>query len=633
GQRQIDLSEDAPMQDIVRPNGDQRSWNWANSTTAPKTGDIIYANNPYWIRRKNYQNDDTQRIFGKVRVSYDLLQDLTVSANLDTDYYTDRRQERTAIGSVSQSGYSEELREVQETNVQGRINYDGQLTESVSLQARAGVDYRYNSLSNNSGSTNGGLISPGVYTLENSTSRPNVNDYFQEKALIGVYGDVTVGYNDLVYLGGTLRNDWSSTLPADQNAYLYPSVTGSFVFSSLPALKNSDVLSFGKIRAGYSIVGRATDPYSLNFTYNSGTPFNGKPVKSIPSNLPNSDLKRELKTSFEVGARVQLFQNRLELDATYYQNETQDLIQNVSVSRASGFASRTLNAGRISNTGVELRLRVTPVATERTNWDVTFNWSKNVNEVEELAPGIKRLSLAGGARPPFGPQIVAQEGEPLGTFYGNGFKKKNGKKVVSSLGFYQRSGPKVLGTYRPDWKGSVSTSFSFGNFRASLLVDGQKGGEIWSLSNLFGLYSGMFQGTVKDNLRQLGTLPQNVVTSDGEPFYGVGGSKQNPTSAFGPGKLVFQTLFSNHAAHMYPATHIKLREATISYTLPQQWFEGVPVQRAVVSAVGRDLATLLKYTPNFDPTAITTSTTQERGFETGQLPPKRTLGLRVNVRF
>ena len=633
GQRQIDLSADAPMRDIERPNGSQRSWNWTNSTTAPFTGDIIYANNPFWIRRKNYQNDDTQRIFGKVDLTYDLVDDLTVSANIDTDFYTERRGERIAQGSVALSEYSESVREVQETNVEGRLNYDSQLTESISLQAIAGADYRYNSFNLNSGTTSGGLISPGVYTLENSISRPSIDDYFQEQALVGVYGDVSLGYSDLVYLGGSLRNDWASTLPADNNSYLYPSASASFVFSSLPALQDSDALSFGKVRANWSVVGRSADPYALSFTYNTGTPFNGRPLKSLPSNLPNADLQRELKTSFEVGARIQLFQNRVGLDATYYQDETQDLIQNVSVSRASGFESRTLNAGRISNKGVELQLRLTPVATERTNWDLTFNWSKNVNEVEELAENIQNLPLEGGSAPPFGPQIVAQEGEPLGTFYGNGFVRQNGKKVVSPAGFYETEGPKVLGDYRPDWEGSVSTTFSYGNLRASLLVDGQKGGQIWSLSNLFGLYSGMFQETVRYNLRQLGARPKDVVTPDGEPFYGIGGTAENPTSAAGPGKFLFQTLFGNHEAHLYSASHIKLREVTVSYTLPQRWFRDVPIQQFVVSAVGRDLATLLKYTPNFDPTAITTSTDLRQGFETGQLPPTRSVGVRLNVQF
>jgi hypothetical protein len=138
-----------------------------------------------------------------------------------------------------------------------------------------------------------------------------------------------------------------------------------------------------------------------------------------------------------------------------------------------------------------------------------------------------------------------------------------------------------------------------------------------------------------NNIRELGLLPQNVVTSDGEPFYGVGGTEQNPTSAAGAAsaKNVFQTLFGNHEAHLYPADFIKLREASISYTLPRRWFEGFPIQQFRVSAVGRNLATLLKYTPNFDPTAITTTSDIRQGFETGQLPPNRTLGFRVNVQF
>jgi len=640
GQRQIDLSQGAPMRDIVRPDGTQRSWNWANSglgsDNAPQAGDIIYANNPFWIRERNYQNDDTDRLYGKVELSYDLMPNLTVSANARTDYYTARQEERIAIGSVEQSQYEEDVREVQESHVGGTIDYSGQLTETVSVDALGGVDYRYSSLSRNQGVTQGGLSTQGVFTLENSVSRPSLDDFFQEQALVGVYGDVTVGYKNLAFVGGTLRNDWSSTLPADNNRYLYPSINGSFVFTNLAALSESDVLSYGKLRMNWSRVGRDTDPYRLSFTYPIQSSFRGTIGQALPGALPNFNLEPEIKSEWEIGTQLQFFNNRLGLDATYYSAEIENQIIQVEGSRASGYQSRVLNAGTIANKGVELSMNVTALETESVSWDWTVNWSKNVEEVVSLAEGVSRVPLNNtAAAPPFGPSLTASEGGEFGVFFGPGFARTDeGDKIVSGSGFYQSTGAQELGSYLPDWQGGVSTTFAYEGFTASVLVDGQKGGNIWSLSNLFGLYSGMFAGSATNNIRQLGARP-DAVLEDGSPYYGVGGTADNPTTAAGnaSAKNIFQTLFGTHEAHLYDASYIKLREVTLSYSLPQQWFSGTRVQNMTASVYGRNLATLLKYTPNFDPTAVVRGSGNLQGIEAGQMPPRRTIGFRLRFNF
>lgn len=634
GQRQVDLSEDAPMRDIQRPDGTQRSWNWANSSTAPETGDIIYANNPFWIREKNYQDDESNRVYGKIQASYDLTTNLTLSADARTDFYTSRQRERIAIGSVEQPEFSKNIRETQESNIRSMLQYNGELVEGVTLDATAGADYRYSTLSQDDGNTEGGLATPNLYTLENSISRPDIDDYFQEQALIGVFGQATFGYEDLVYLGGTLRNDWSSTLPEDNNSYLYPSVNASFVFSRLPAFGESDLLSFGRVRANWSQVGRDTDPYRLSFTYPLQTPYGSTQMQSLPGTLPNSELKPEIKVGWEVGTQLQFFDNRIGLDLTYYSEESRDQILRVEGSRASGYESRVINAGTIANKGIEASLNLTAIQTEDLQWDWTVNWAQNTNEVVELAEGVTSIPLnPTDSSPPFGPTIVAREGEEYGTFFGPGFQRTDeGDKIVNEDGFYEATSSQVLGSYLPDWTGGISTTASYKGLTASILVDGQKGGQIWSLSNLFGLYSGMFETTAEGNIRQLGALP-DAVTEDGQPYYGVGGTEDNPTSAAGPAKNLFQTTFGNHEAHLYPATYIKLREVNVSYQLPQQWLSGVPARGLTASVYARNVATLLKYTPNFDPTSVTRSSSNLQGIEAGQMPPRRAVGLRLQLNF
>jgi hypothetical protein len=282
-----------------------------------------------------------------------------------------------------------------------------------------------------------------------------------------------------------------------------------------------------------------------------------------------------------------------------------------------------VNAGSISNRGVELVLNVTPVLTEDFQWDMTFNWAKNVNEVEDLAEGVTSIPLDyTDASPPFGPTLVAREGEPFGSFFGSGFvENEDGEKVLNSDGSFQASAPKVLGDYQPDWTGGFSTTLSYQNFTATALIDGQKGGDIWSLSNLFGLYSGIFQETAEGNIRQLGITPQGVL-ENGEPF----------TETI-RAKPFFQSQFGNPGIQLYDASYIKLREVTLSYRMPTQWFVNTPIQGLNVSLFGRNLATLLKYTPNFDPTAVTRSSTNLQGIEAGQVPPTRTMGMRVRLDF
>lgn len=621
GQRQIDLSEDAPMRDLRRPDGTQRSWNWSD----PVAGEIIYMNNPFWTIQENFPTNGMQRLYGNFRLAYDLMEDMTLSGSVRRDYYTTRRTERIVTGSVEQPSYIENLYEVGETNASAELSYDTDLNEDFSLQALGGTTYRYNNESRNEGETQGGLSTPGVYTLENSVSRPDIGDYFEEQALFGLYADATVGYRDMVYVGGSVRNDWSSTLPDDNNSYFYPSVRGSFVFSSLPALQDQDVLTFGKVRVGWAQVGRDTDPYELAFTYPGNTPFEGIPLQSLPNTLPNEELKPEIKTGWEVGAQLEFFNNRIDLDATYYRDETENQILAVGRSTASGYTSQQLNTGLISNEGVELVLGFTPVITEDFRWDFSVNWATNENTVERLDEGQVTIP-GGGAIAGFGPNLVAVEGHPVGSFFGTTFaRNENGEKIVGSDGTYATGPSEILGSYQPDWTGGVSTTLGYKGLSATVLVDGQKGGEMWSLSNSFGFYSGITQETVDNNIRELGVVAQGVVNVGDEenPQY-----EPNTTRVSAPS--FFKSLFGLHEATLYDASYVKLREVTLSYRLPQQWLAEVPgLEGMTVSFTGRNLATLYKKAPNFDPSAVVLSSSNVQGVEAGQLPPTRSYGFRL----
>jgi TonB-linked SusC/RagA family outer membrane protein len=625
GQRQLDLGENSYMRDYERPDGSQRGWNWTGGEEGARAGDLIYFDNPYWTQFNNFQEDENDRIFGGVGLSYDVNDDLQLSTSARTDLYTDRRQERVAVGSTIQDQYREEIRQVREINARVQADYSTQLTDQFSLDAYAGSDYRYNSYDLSIGNTQGGLSLPGVYTLENSISRPAVTDFFEERKLIGAYGNVTFGYNDLVYVDGSLRNDWSSTLPEGENSYLYPSVKGSFIFSDLSTFDNVNFLSNGKVRLGWAQVGNDTDPYQLRPAYDLDVPFRGNPVQSVPGQLNNPNLKPEITTSVEAGLELGLFEDRLALDLAVYRDVSRDQILGVEVSRASGYQSLLVNAGEIENQGVELALNGTPIVNDDMRWDITVNWATNSNEVIELdeSLGLESYTIGGT---PFGPDVVARVGEPYGTLFGVGYQYDDeGNIILNSSGIPETSAPKSLGSYTPDWTAGLQTSFSYKSIDVSASLNGQKGGNIYSVTNMFGMYSGLVEETVEGDVREVGFVPDGVYENDA-------GELVEWTGRVDPNAFSISGFFGNNEANTFDATHIKLQSVSVRYTLPEMWFNRTPIRTLSVAVQGTNLATLYKKTPHFDP-ATALSATNLQGVEAGQIPPQRTYGISLNMQL
>jgi TonB-linked SusC/RagA family outer membrane protein len=626
GQRNLDLRPNGPMANIFRADGTQRGWNWRNRTCADPSaacpqGRLIYFDNPYWVQHQNAPRDDMRRFFGTSSLGYELTSDLRVVGEVRTDQFTDRREQRLATHSQPVSGYLEEIRQVQENSVASRLHYDRNVTQDVSLTGFLGADYSYRRFNLNAGRTQGGLVAANVFTLENSTARPEIVDYFEERGTIGAFAEATVGYRDMVYLSGTLRNDWVSTLPEGDNRYIYPSFTAAFVFSDLAPLQNQDILSFGKLRFGLAQTGNDTDPYRTTLVYPVLSPFEGSGVQTLPGSLNNPDLLPERTTEYTAGLELQLIQNRLGLDFTVYHEVSEDQILPVAVSRTSGFSTLVLNTGRIDNSGFTLALNATPLMLGDFRWDFNANVARNRNEVVSLNEELDLQNYVIGT-PPFGPQIVARVGEAYGAMFGTAFLRDTAGNIIIGPNGLPRTDPvrQVVGNYVPDAVYGFGTTFSFRNISANVLLSGQIGGDIFSVSNLFGLYSGILEETVAGDIREVGLVPVGV-DDNGNPWTG-----RVDAEAF------FKGMFGTHEAHIYDATHLRVQEVAISYTIPQRFFGTAPVQGVTLSAIGRNLGVLYKRTPHFDP-AEAVSATNLQGFEAGQVPPQRSLGLSVQFSF
>jgi TonB-linked SusC/RagA family outer membrane protein len=632
--RQLDMQK---MKDNYKnDDGSQNSWN-VTRDYKPK-----YADNPYWTRYENFQNDSRQRIFGNVSTSYQFTDALSITGQLSTDYYTDRREERIADGSVAISMYEEVVREVQETNANFLLSYNKTFGD-VSLSGNAGGNTMYSVYSMNAGETQGGLSVPGTYNLKNSVDPVLNSDRMTEKKINSLYGNASVGYKGMLFVDGAVRGDWSSTLPADQNFFLYPSVSSSFVFSELGALATSDVLSFGKVRVGWASVGNDTDPYRLATVYNAHANYGSNPNYSVPNSQNNPALKPERTSEFEAGLELRFLMDRVGLNVSYYDRTTNDLITPVLISGASGYTSKLMNAGIMRNHGVELMLTATPIKLENGfQWDATVNLARNRNEVKELAEGLDNL-LMGRL---FSASVNARPGEAYGALMGYNYEfDANGNKIIDPDGYYVRSeGDEVLGNVVADWTGGLNNSFSFKGFSLSALINFQKGGDIFSLTNYWGKYSGMMEETTVDNIRENGVIAKGVVAQvdeDGKVIRDDKGNVLVQTDADGnpvlnevaiPASDYFQGMYGLHASSVYDASFIKLKELRFGYTLPNKFVERLKVKDVNISITGRNLGILYSNVPHIDP-ENTISSGNIQGLEGGQLPSLRSYGFNLSFKL
>jgi TonB-linked SusC/RagA family outer membrane protein len=634
GQRQLDFGPDSYMRDYERPNGQQRGWNYLGIQGAMNPTQFNFTDNPYITRYENFQDDDRQRVFGKAQVDYDLTEDLGSAFSVTTDFYTERRGDRQAeLSTEDPPFYQERLLEVQETSAELRFDYDTDLTERFDISGLAATKGRYETFNNNLAGTSNGLAAEDVFTVENSIGRPEIEDYFEEKFVYSVYGSANLGYNDLAYLEVTLRNDWSSTLPADDNSYFYPSVSGNLIFTELAPFQGQDFLSFGKVRASWAQVGNDTSPYQLGVVFPVNQPFQGQPLQQVQRESNNPTLQPEITTGIEFGTDLRFFSERARLSATWYRDVTRDQILNINVSSTTGFNSTLVNAGEIRNQGLEASLTVTPVLTQQLQWDVTANFNRNVNKVVDLAEGISTYTITDAA--PDAPTIQAREGQPYGALVGLAqIRDQNGDRVFTRNGApILETAPSSAGTFLPDWTGGFATTISWKGLQVSALVDGQVGGVVHSRTTE-GIESGMFEGSVAGQQRQVGVVPDGVVLPSGTdpseaseiegiPFEEAVG-RMSPSAYWKA-----QDANGDHA-FTYDATHARLQEVAITYRLPQSWLSATPVQGASVSLTGSNLAILYKESPNIDP-GVTLGAGNIQGLEAAQIPTQRTFGFRFNL--
>ena len=612
GQRQLDMDE---LKDMYRyPDGTQATWN-RNDAEDPTPA---YHNNQYWSRYMNYQNDTRNRIYGNVGVSYQILPQLKAQYKVNLDFFVDKQYERNAVGSQEESRYEEISRQQYEINHEFMLMYN-QSFNDFTLNANLGANIMKNHYEYVYGETQGGLAIPEFYNLANSLTQAAGYNYRREKSINSLFGDVTLGWKNMLYLEATVRGDKSSTLPKDNNTYVYPSVTGSFIFSELLKEK-APWLSFGKVRLGFAKVGNDTDPYQLYNIFSQYTNIDSTtPGYRLPNTMQNPDLKPESTTSFEAGLEMSFFNNRLGFDITYYQTNTKDEILPLSVSGTTGYIYKYVNSGEIENKGIEFGLHATPVKTRDFEWNTNLTLASNKNKVKSLADGVDYYRITSA---PFLVEVGAMVGEEYGVIMGTDYVyDDNGNKLVDEDGLYMAtSGNQVIGHIFPDFTGGWNNTFRYKNFDLGFQLDFSKGGQYFSTTYLWGMYCGMFEETAANNVRETG------IVSEGYTEAGV------PNTTVIAARDYFENFYSGPAAQsLLKSDYIKLREVSVGYTfnLKPQWF----VKSLRLSAYGRNLAVWGPDVKHFDPEMIVTGSGNIQGVEGGATPMVSTYGFTVNMKF
>jgi TonB-linked SusC/RagA family outer membrane protein len=618
-QRQIDV---ATLRNYQSERYRHMTWN----VRGPETYNLqSYNNNPYFTLYEEWNNDTRDRVFGNVSLSYAINKDLKITGWARTDYYTDRREDRSSLGGYVPNQYSEDVIQFQENNFELLAQYQKELGPDLSLNVNLGTNRRESSLHRNYGFTQGGLSVPNFFNLNASVDRPILVDTNHERAQTGIYGSFNLGYRNILYLDGSLRNDWSSTLPADNDSYLYPALSTSLVFTDL--LPPSNILSFGKLRAGWAQVGNDTDPYRTSLIYSSQPSYGSTPAYTVPNVLNNPLLKPERTSSYETGLDLRFFKRRLALDVTYYNNITTDQIIPLSISPTTGYRSAIVNAGKITNKGVELMLTGTPVELENSlSWDISFNWAKNKNEVVELAEGQDSYEL--GTRD--GVSVTAKVGQPYGTLIGTGIlRNEKGEKLVDANGYYVRNPGQVQGSVLADYTGGITNTLTYKGFNLSGLIDFQKGGDIFVETIRTGIANGQFIESV--GMNDKGNPKRNPVSAGGGMRTEGVLADGSPNTIYVEAQNYYKQFNNLAEGSVRDASYIKFRELRMGYAFPKKLYQNLPVSTLSLSLVARNLGLLYKNMPHFDPSEMATGSGNVQGLEGAAIPPPRTIGFNLRI--
>ncbi|MDD2329358.1 MAG: SusC/RagA family TonB-linked outer membrane protein [Bacteroidales bacterium] len=593
-----------------------------------------YHQNPYYTMYYNTNSFERNRFFGKTSLWIKPTSWLKFEGRVGYDYYdTYTKQVVLYHTDYPDGGFWSYNRKNAELNADFLAYFNKTFGDNVfSVNAVLGANYRDLNYQTSS-LTAAALIVPGLFTISNVAGSPGTSmggSHIRENS---VYANLSLGFKGMLYIDASVRNDWSSTIA---DPFFYPSVSGSWIITeTLPFLKGS-LLEFLKLRGGWAQIGAATSAYQTDRYYSSaGYNIHGAGQFYNPTTYPPAGLRPESVETAEIGLEARFFENRLGFDVALYNKNTTDQILSVDVSRATGYSAMKINAGEINNKGIEIQLTATPVRTSDFTWNITLNWAKDQSKIislyeDEVTQQLIETYNIGSS---WSVYTQARVGEPWGAIYGTGsVTDDDGNIIVAANGRAKREA-KVLGNVNPDWTAGLHMDLRWKNLSAGVMFDFRKGGDVFSVSQMFGSYTGIYDYTAANGVRENGVIFGKDILTD-RKFVKEDGSVNDivvaPTSAF-------SDFYSNRSYSVFDGSYFKLKDFYITYTIPASKFTRSSLIKAFnVSIVGSNVAILWLHKSNIakvDPESSVNSGNSGVGIESNSFMPTRSIGLKVGLTF
>ncbi|WP_287828167.1 SusC/RagA family TonB-linked outer membrane protein [Bacteroides sp.] len=644
GHRNVNFND---LKDYRRPDGSMRSWN----ITSPRDLTPAFHNNPYAMYQEIVNKNTSQWNVFSGDANYNIWKNLNIGFRVNGNIrntFSDQKIPMNLLGDIS--SYDQAQSNLNDLQFQGRLTWnDNFINNRLGVEAALFIESRNYHMEEIGAFTRDGLILDGYFNTSASTGLPGGSNYSTRMKERSIYGTGTVAWDDTYFLDFSVRNDWSSTLPPDNNSYLYGGVSGAVLLNKFI---KANWLDFLKVRGSMAQVGSSMNPYQI-YSNMQAIDNNGNTVKygSLSEfwydlNKKTLDIKPTISTSYEIGAEFRMFGNRLWGDFNYYNRDSKDQILNVNTTSASGYTSRKMNAGLIRNRGIEFSLGGRPIDTKDWTWDINGNLSRNRNKLVRLTDDQDSYQIYWMG---FSTRVYsyAEVGKPIGVIRGSTWKKdENGNIILakrstpSSLGEYipqlDTSAQKELGNVQPDLTGGFSTSLRFKDFRLGASFDFQVGGNIVSITNMFGEGSGLLRGT--DGLNDKGKeLRAPVSEGGGVRIDGVvqnANGEYEPVTTYIDANYYYQSrkslIFEDY---VYDASYLKMRELSLTYDVPSSLLRKLNwgIKRASVSFIAQNPWLIYSSVPNIDPSESGGATS---GYiEGGQAASTRSFGCTVSLTF
>ena len=621
-----------------------RNWDLNLPYENPATGASVTPNgvqfdHPLWSWKHDQIITNTNRTVAGINLNYEFNSNISTSFRSGINKYSlDRLQIRdlksradSGLGAlVSDKFYNEDI----ESTL--LVNFDYKLNEDFGLKSIIGANFLQNNNSRMAFSGIGFKV-PNVFTFGNTINVSNIADSKSQKRNVGVFADITLSFKDYLFVNATGRNDWSSTLPKDNNSYFYPSVNGSFIITD--ALKmNSNVLTFAKLRGGWAKTGRDAAAEFINSAFVLGDAFNSIPVIGNSSSLSDPNVQPEFTEEIEFGTDLEFFKKRIGLALSVYKKTTTNLITPITVPTSSGYGSLNTNLGSMENKGLEIELTLVPIKSDNFKWTLFTTFTKNDNTVTKLMPGLDRFQLAANT------VAYVIPGEAFGVFYGTKFARDDqGNFLINSNGggIVADPTPGIIGDPNADFKMSFINTFKYKSFTLGAQFDYKKGGDVFSST----IQSLLGRGVTKDTEDREKTyiIPGYYGDNNGVPILDGSGNKIPNTVQLSMNELYFSPAGGNtfainsvDEASVYDGTVIRLRDVSLTYDVPQNMLKKSPFGQISVSFIGSNLwyfaPNVPKYT-NFDPDTTSYGSTNVQGIEVSAAPTAKRFGIKLNLTF